>query len=254
MRANPLEALSLIGEPCANLSWNKKNEKKKMRIAIIEDNPNVANGIAYRLQDRGHATDILHDGDDADLFLRDDGNDLVIIDINLPGRDGLSVLAAMRARGDDRPVLLLTARDRTVDRVAGLDAGADDYLVKPFEMDELEARLRAMSRRAPIPISREMKFGRLAFDPDSRRAEADGMPLDLRRRELALLEAFLRSPGRVVFRHSLLDSIYGAGADVEDNAIEVIVSRLRKKLAPIGLEIKARRGLGYELIDQDARQ
>lgn len=225
-----------------------------MRIAIIEDNPNVANGIAYRLQDRGHATDILHDGDEADLFLRDDGNDMVIIDINLPGRDGLSVLAAMRARGDDRPVLLLTARDRTVDRVAGLDAGADDYLVKPFEMDELEARLRAMSRRAPIPISRELRFGRLALDPDGRKAEADGSPLDLRRRELALLEAFLRAPGRVKTRQSLLDSVYGAGADVEDNAIEVIVSRLRKKLAPAGLDIKARRGLGYELIDGDLRQ
>ena len=116
-----------------------------MRIAIVEDNINVAKGIAYRLQDRGHATDILHDGIAADAFLRTDGNDLIVLDINLPNLDGVSILRNMRARGDKRPVLLLTANNDTSNLVAGLDAGADDYLTKPFEMEVLEARLRALA-------------------------------------------------------------------------------------------------------------
>lgn len=219
-----------------------------MRVAIIEDNASIANGIAYRLQDRGHATDILHDGSEAEAFLQGDGNDVIILDINLPGRDGLAVLAGMRARGDHRPVLLLTARDQTTDRVAGLDAGADDYLVKPFDMDELEARLRALSRRAPRALTQGLGWHSLRLDEASRKATVGDHPLDLPRRELALLEAFLRSPGSVIAKQSLLDALYGTGADVEEAAIEVTVSRLRKKLSPHGYDIKARRGLGYELL------
>lgn len=167
-----------------------------MRIAIIEDNQSVAKGIAYRLQDRGHATDLVHDGNAADDFLRSDENDVVILDINLPGTDGLTLLRAMRARGDTRPVLLLTARVETGDRVTGLDAGADDYLVKPFEMDELEARIRALSRRVSAPVLSELNLGRLSYQPEARTVRIDGEPLDLPRRELSLLDALLRAGDR----------------------------------------------------------
>lgn len=218
-----------------------------MRIAIVEDNISVANGIAYRLQDRGHATDILHDGHDAQEFLKSDTNDAVILDINLPGVDGLAILKGMRTRGDNRPVLLLTARDQTFDRVQGLDAGADDYLVKPFEMDELEARLRAISRRAPRAIASALTFETLTFDETARQASIDGTPLDLPRRELTLLEALMRARGNVISKQSLMEALYGTGADVEESAVEVNVSRLRKKLAPLGFDIKARRGIGYLL-------
>lgn len=219
-----------------------------MRIAIIEDNMSIANGIAYRLQDSGHATDVLHSGLDASDFLATDDNDLVILDINLPGIDGLSLLKEMRKRGDERPVLLLTARDRSTDRVAGLDAGADDYLVKPFDMDELEARIRALSRRAPRAIKKELSFGALRFTEDQRQAFVGTEQVDLPRRELVLFETFLRMGG-VIPKQRLLDALYGTGADMGESAVEVNVSRLRKRLSDFGYDIKVRRGLGYELVE-----
>jgi two-component system OmpR family response regulator len=224
-----------------------------LRIAIIEDNESVARGIAWRLQDRGHATDIIHDGAEAEAFLRDDGNDLIILDINLPGVDGVTLLRGLRARGDGRPVLLLTARGETPDRVAGLDAGADDYLVKPFEMDELEARVRALLRRAERPIREEVALGGLLFDLAAREARIGADRLDLTRRETALLEALVAEPGRIIARERLLEQLYGTGADVEESAIEVHVSRLRRKIAPAGLVIRAHRGLGYELREAESR-
>lgn len=223
-----------------------------MRIAIIEDNESIAKGIAYRLEDRGHATDILHDGRSADDFLRTDNNDLVILDINLPGMDGLSVLRAMRARRDQRPVLLLTARASTEERVAGLDAGADDYLVKPFEMDELEARLRALLRRAPQDLQTELVLGKLLYRPDQRQVRIDGVAFDLPRRELSLLDALLRARGGVVSKGDLIGHLYGTGADVEETAVEAHVSRLRKKLVPAGIDIRSQRGLGYALQEREA--
>lgn len=218
-----------------------------MRIAIIEDNESVAKGIAYRMQDRGHATDILRDGSAADEFLRHDGNDIIILDINLPGTDGLSILKTMRARGDQRPVLLLTARSATVDRVSGLNAGADDYLVKPFEMDELEARIRALSRRVPQAVAAEYAMGALRYAPDLRVVTIHGEPLDLPRRELSLLDALIRARNGVLSKTQLLDTLYGTGADVSESAVEAHVSRLRKKIAVAGLEIKSQRNIGYVL-------
>ena len=224
-----------------------------MRIAIVEDNESIAKGIAYRLKDRGHAADILNDGEAADLFLRDDKNDLIILDISLPGLDGLSILRGLRKRGDHRPVLLLTAHAEVADRVAGLDAGADDYLVKPFEMDELEARVRALSRRRTQAIEDSITLGRLTFRTETRMALVDDVPLAMPRRELAVLEALLRVNGRVVLKPDLLDHVYGTGAAVEDSAVEAHVSRLRKKLAPAGLDIKAHRGLGYSLLESEGQ-
>ncbi|MEM7641135.1 MAG: response regulator transcription factor [Pseudomonadota bacterium] len=220
-----------------------------MRIILVEDNASLAQGIAYRLQDAGHAVDVLDDGRDAQDFLRREPADLVILDINLPGLDGLQVLRDMRGRGDMRPVLLLTARSDTVDRVRGLDAGADDYLVKPFEMVELEARLRALSRRKPLPFRKVLSFGLLTLDLDARQAEIDGTPLPMPRREVSLLEALLAAEGRTVSKTQLLEHTYGTGSDIEEVAIEAHLSRLRKRLKPHGVAIVVQRGLGYALAE-----
>lgn len=218
-----------------------------MRIAIVEDNKSLAKGISYRLQDRGHATDIIHNGGDADSFLRNDGNDLIILDINLPEIDGLSILRNLRARGDERPVLLLTAKDDTAQRVAGLDAGADDYLTKPFAMEELEARLRALGRRKGTALRKTLKFDDLVFDVSSRSVTHKSEQLDIPRRECAMLELLMSNVGRTVAKSTLLEHLYGTGADVEETAVEVHISRLRKRLAPYGVEIQVQRGLGYKL-------
>ena len=162
-----------------------------MRIAVIEDNDALAQGIAFRLRDRGHAVDLLHDGTEADAFLSREGADLVVLDLNLPGMDGIDVLRALRRRGDGTPVILLTARSETAERVAGLDAGADDYLTKPFEMDELEARLRAMARRKELEFSARDPLGPLIFDRLSRQLLQDESPLDVPRKEIATLECLL---------------------------------------------------------------
>lgn len=223
-----------------------------MRITLIEDNLGLAKGIAYRLQDVGHAVDVLHDGDAAEAFLRETPSDLIILDINLPGVDGLTLLKGLRARHDMRPVILLTARSNTADRVTGLDAGADDYLVKPFEMAELEARVRAVARRpAPAPRA-QLSIGKISFDSEARQIQADGQPLDIPRREISMFECLLSSKGRLVTKSALLDYAYGVGAEVEEAVVEVYVSRLRARLKPFGVTIKAQRGLGYQLLEEAA--
>ncbi|WP_340238787.1 response regulator transcription factor [Sulfitobacter pontiacus] len=218
-----------------------------MRIAVIEDNEALAQGIAHRLRDRGHAVDLLHDGEDADIFLRHEGADLIVLDCNLPGCDGLEVLSRLRRRGDGTPVILLTARAETSERVAGLDAGADDYLTKPFEMDELEARLRAMARRKNLEFAARDAIGPLVFDRTNRQLLEGEQPLAFPRKELATLECLLERRGRIVSKSQLITHVYGTGAEQEDSAIEPHVSRLRKRLEPFGIRIKAARGLGYML-------
>ncbi|PJE27286.1 Transcriptional regulatory protein tctD [Pseudooceanicola marinus] len=222
-----------------------------MRIAVIEDNEALAQGIAFRLKDRGHAVDLLYDGTEADAFLSQEGADLVVLDLNLAGMDGLDVLRALRRRGDGTPVILLTARSETAERVAGLDAGADDYLTKPFEMDELEARLRAMARRKELEFSARDALGPLVFDRTSRQLLQDETPLDIPRKEIATLECLLERRGRIVSKAQLITHVYGTGSDAEDSAIEPHVSRLRKRLDPFGIKIKTARGLGYmlEIVD-----
>lgn len=216
-----------------------------MKIAVIEDNVSVAKGIAYVLRDRGHAVDLIHDGQEADVFLRNEGADVIILDINLPRLDGITVLQNLRARGDNRPVLLLTARSTTDDRITGLDAGADDYLIKPFEMAELEARVRALARRRDIPVLQPLSIGSLSYDPQTRQILAQGQALDLPRRELSVFESMILVLGRTVSKSQLLDQVYGTGADVDEQVVEVYVSRLRKRLRPHGVEIRVQRGLGY---------
>ncbi len=223
----------------------KLSDHKKMRITLVEDNVGLAKGIAYRLQDAGHAVDMLHDGQQAQDFLRSDTSDLIILDINLPGMDGLTLLKTLRTNGDTRPVILLTARAETQDRVIGLDAGADDYLIKPFEMEELEARVRAMSRRRAAPARHITTIGALSFDAASRQLFVGQDQLDLPRRELSMFECLLSANGRLVSKESLLDYAYGVGADVEQKVVEVYLSRLRSRLKPHGIVIKSQRGLGY---------
>ncbi|MBV7395726.1 response regulator transcription factor [Mameliella sediminis] len=218
-----------------------------MRIAVVEDNVELANGIAFRLRDRGHSVDVLHDGAEAADFLAREGADIVVLDINLPGRDGLAVLRGLRKAGDGTPVILLTARGDTQDRVAGLDSGADDYLTKPFDMDELEARLRALARRKDLVFSARDQLGALVFDRTSRQLMADDQPLEVPRREIAVLECLVERRGRIVSKAQLTAHVYGTGADVDDSAVEPHVSRLRRRIEPHGIRIKTARGLGYML-------
>lgn len=217
----------------------------RVRIVVVEDNQSIAKGIRYHLQDAGHAVDLFHDGAEAAAFLVDDRSDIVIIDINLPNRDGLTILRDMRARGDVRPVLLLTARAETEDKVKGLDAGADDYLSKPFEMAELNARIRALSRRVTEQPVANREIGQLRFDLASRTLTGPDGRMDIPRREVALFESLLRADGRLVSKQALLDALYGTGADVDEPVVEVYVSRLRKRLYPYGIQILVKRGLGY---------
>ncbi len=219
-----------------------------MRISVVEDNQSVAKGIAYVLRDAGHAVDLLFDGLEADqFFAQDKGADIVVLDVNLPGMNGIDVLKAMRARGDARPVIILTAQSETADRVAGLDAGADDYLVKPFAMEELFARIRALTRRQSTEMPKTRQLGSLEWDPTARVLSDNGTPIDLPRRELALIETLVAANGRTLAKSVLLDQLYGVGSDVEESVVEVYVSRLRKRLKPYGLTIKVQRGLGYSL-------
>lgn len=221
-----------------------------MRIVIVEDNETLANAIAYRLRDRGHAADVLTDGDAAEQYLQQEGADLIVLDINLPGRSGLEILRSLRNRGDGAPVILLTARSETSDRVAGLDTGADDYLVKPFEMDELEARIRALSRRKKLDYGEKETIGQLEFDRSARQVSVQGQMLDIPRREMAVLECLLERRGRIVPKGQLTDYVYGVGAEVDDSAVEPHVSRLRKRLQDLGIRIKTARGLGYLLEEE----
>lgn len=218
-----------------------------MRVVIVEDNLSLAKGVAYRLQDDGHSVDMLQSGDDAAVFLRQEACDVIILDVNLPGRSGIEVLTELRRRGDARPVILLTARTSTEDRVAGLDAGADDYLAKPFEMDELAARVRALGRRKPVWPRRNVPLGGLRLDLEALQLFDGEAALDLPRRELAVLAALAEAKGRAVSKRTLLDQIYGTGSETDEKVIEVYVSRLRKRLGPYGVGIRVNRGIGYML-------
>ncbi len=222
-----------------------------MRIVIVEDNVSLASGIAHRLRDLGHAVDVLNDGEDGDAYLASEGGDLVILDINLPGMSGLEILRGMRARHDPTPVLMLTARTDTSDKVEGLDTGADDYLVKPFEMEELEARIRALLRRRGVALSPIQSIGALDFDVGARVLRAKGEVIELRRRELAAFECLLERKGQLVPKSVLIDQMYGVGADVDDTVVEAPISRLRKKLTGYDVTIKAARGLGYLMEDTE---
>lgn len=222
-----------------------------MRIVLVEDNERLAQGIENSLRDQGYAVDWLSDGSEADRFLAAEGADIAIIDVNLPGLSGFDIVRALRKRGDTLPVLMLTARGELDDRVEGLDAGADDYLVKPFEMAELTARIRALSRRRSDIQSGVQQIGAIRFDRIARMLTSQNGIIDLPRRELALFECLVDHSGRLVSKERIADTLYGVGSEIDTNAVELLISRLRRKLAGTGVTIRTARGLGY-LLDDDA--
>lgn len=216
-----------------------------MRIVLIEDNDLLARAVRQALQEDGHAVDWLANGDEADDFLASEGGDLAIVDINLPRRSGIEIIQRLVSRETRMPILIVSARDSLEDRIVGLDAGADDYLVKPFEMDELRARVRALSRRRGDRVTNKEVIGGIVYDRTARRLDTTEGQLVLPRRELALWEALIDNIERVVSKDMLSSAIYGTGVDVEPNAVELLVSRLRKKVEAHGIAIRAVRGLGY---------
>ncbi|VTU17570.1 Transcriptional regulatory protein tctD [Variovorax sp. PBL-H6] len=218
-----------------------------MRILLVEDDRVLADALSRALVQSAHAVDVVSTGEEADHALAPGTYDLAILDIGLPGLSGLDVLKRLRGRKSTMPVLMLTAFDTLADRVRGLDLGADDYLAKPFDLPELEARVRALLRRS-TQSTPDLEHGQLRFDTVGRRVFHDKRPLDLSPRELALLELLLMRAGRVVSKEHMVNHLYGWGEEVGDNAIEVNVYRLRKKLEPLGCEIRTVRGMGY-LID-----
>lgn len=216
-----------------------------MRILVVEDNAALADGISRALDKAGFAVDVSGDGEEADDILATQTFDLVVLDLNLPGRDGLDVLKRARARGCSAQVLILTARDRLEDRVAGLDLGADDYLTKPFELAELEARVRALLRRHGGHKKTVIELGNLSYDTVARRLSLNGNAVDLPRRELCLLELLVSRAGKVVSKEQIADSLVNFDEEISPNAVELYISRLRKRLQDGAVEIKTVRGLGY---------
>jgi two-component system OmpR family response regulator len=224
-----------------------------MRILVAEDDPSLAEGLMRSLRLSGYAVDCVTNGDEADRALQANEFDLLILDLGLPKRSGLEVLKRLRSRKSATAVLILTARDSVNDRVAGLDAGADDYLAKPFELAELQARVRALTRRGLAGGSSLVSHGSLTFDQIGRVASLNGQPVELSARELGLLEIFLQRAGRLVSKDQLVNHLCEWGEEVSANAIEVYVHRLRKKLEPGGVRIVTVRGLGYSLEKRDSK-
>jgi two-component system response regulator QseB len=214
-----------------------------MRLLLAEDDRMIGASVVRGLKQEGFTVDWVEDGRAAELALRENVHDLLLLDLGLPRRDGFDVLAAMRKRGDARPVLILTARDALADRVAGLDAGADDYLVKPFELDELAARIRALLRRRAGRAEPVVTCGRIELNPATREVRVDGAPIALSAREYALLEALLARPGAILSRAQLEEKLYGWDDEVESNAVEVHLHGLRRKLGADA--IRNVRGVGW---------
>lgn len=216
-----------------------------MRVLVAEDDPMIGAAVERGLRQDGFAVDWVRDGRAAELALADGAHDVLLLDLGLPRKEGQEVLAAMRRRGDARPVLIITARDAIADRVAGLDAGADDYMVKPFDLDELAARVRALVRRRAGRAQPKLFHGTLELDPATREVTRAGVPVGLSPREFALLEALMMRPGAVLSRAQLEERLYGWNEPVESNAVEVHLHGLRRKLG--AQAIRNVRGVGWTL-------
>jgi two-component system response regulator QseB len=214
-----------------------------MRVLVVEDDRMIARGLERALRQDGHAVDGVADGKSAAEALRTSVFDLVLLDLGLPGRGGLEVLRELRGRGDSTPVIIVTARDDVQNRIDGLDAGADDYIVKPFDLDEVAARMRSVLRRAAGRADPCIRHRGITLNPVTHAVERDGEAVVLSAHEFSVLEALLQRPGAVLSRTQLEDRLYGWGESVESNAVEVYVHGLRRKL---GSDIiRTLRGVGY---------
>ncbi|MEZ2221695.1 response regulator [Rhizobium sp. RCC_161_2] len=218
-----------------------------MRILLVEDNKALSEGLFAILRGAGYAVDVVGDGASANAAAAAETFDLVILDLNLPEMDGLDVLRAMRARQNKAAVLILTARGTQEEKVRGLDLGADDYMIKPFDISEFEARVRVLLRRQAGLRASLVAYGNVSLDLNSRTFSANGVPIDIPARELGLLETLFMRAGRVVAKEAIIQSLTAFDDDLSANAIEQYVSRLRKRLAPHGLTVRTARGIGYYL-------
>lgn len=220
-----------------------------MRLLLVEDELEMAGALRAALSRHDLIVDHVATLGEAEEAVRSRSHDAILLDWQLPDGEGISLIPIVRASGQDTPVIMLTARGDLSDRVLGLDAGADDYLAKPFAVQELLARLRAVRRRSGAPMLEAAALGRLTFDLSSGHAEIDGEPLVLARRELLVLEALMRRAGRVVLRANLEEAVYGYDDEIASNTLDAHVSRLRRKLDSVGagVEIHAIRGVGYLL-------
>jgi two-component system, OmpR family, response regulator QseB len=218
-----------------------------MRILLIEDDAMIGKAVRRGLSDAGFAVDWVTDGRAAELALDNGVYDLAVLDLGLPKKDGMAILASLRSMGNAMPVLIASARDTVRDRIAGLEAGADDYVLKPFDLDELVARVRALLRRNAGSGSPVLKFGTLVLDPLRKVVTQGDSTIDLSAKEFAVLEALMQRPGAVLSRAQLEESVYGWGDEVGSNAIEVHLHHLRKKLG--ASVIKNVRGVGYRVTE-----
>ena len=216
-----------------------------MRVLLVEDDSMIGESMRQGLRQDGFTVDWVQDGRAAELALENGVYDLLVLDLGLPRKEGLDVLKQLRRRGNHIPVLVVTARDAVADRITGLDAGADDYLVKPFDLDELAARMRALWRRRSGRTDPVIRHGRLTLNPATREVVYADQPIALSAREFALLEALLDRPGAVLSREQLEEKVYGWGEEVESNTVEVYIHALRKKLGQDF--IKNVRGVGYRV-------
>ena len=214
-----------------------------MRVLLVEDDLMIGESLSEALQDEAYTVDWVKDGRQAILTLRVQPYDIILLDLGLPEVDGMGVLTAMRDANIKTPVLILTARDQLKDRIKGLDSGADDYVVKPFELGEVFARMRVLIRRAQGKADNQVTVGNLSLDTAHKRVMMESNPVDLTAKEYMLLTTFMRSPEKVMSKTQLEDSLYGWGGEVESNAIEFLIHSLRKKVGQD--RIKNVRGLGW---------
>lgn len=218
-----------------------------MRVLLAEDDEYLHSALALALRHKGYSVDGVKSGPEAQSALLTNPYDLLLLDLGLPGLDGLDVLADLRARGEDLPVIVITARDNVDDRISGLDLGANDYLVKPFDFRELEARMRAALRKSHWQNKVELQFGTLTLNTNSGQLLNDGNPVELTPKEVSVLQTLMARAGRVVTKRQLMQQVKDWADESSENAVEIVVHRLRKKLEALNLSIATVRGFGYRL-------